>query len=159
MDPHKYQAPPFELIASNLNKDDDPNFWQAALQVLSEEFRRCRDENPKKGDWFLLVGACSHWVRPHQTRWTAAGGFAYPEGYRNSLPELDWQAIFVFRDREWIAVKNLPKKHSRVFRAALPTRTNRHKQAAVHTRWYPGSETAFYGFRNTDGHWTCVAAP
>jgi NAD(P)-dependent dehydrogenase (short-subunit alcohol dehydrogenase family) len=39
-----------------------------------------------------------------------------------------------------------------------PARSARHKHAVVHTRWIPGAETVFYGFRNLDGKWKCVAA-
>jgi len=34
----------------------------------------------------LVVGACSHWVRPHNSRWNAAGGFVCPDGYKILFP-------------------------------------------------------------------------
>lgn len=126
----------------------------------------------KKQEVFLQIGACSHWQRPHQTRWTASGGFAWPEGYlqksedhvKNSwgpigsgLPEFDWFVLLHWdnAEQEWqvVAPKFFGKKRV-VFRAALPTRTARHPQAAVHTIWIPGTpanaakkEVRFYGFR------------
>ena len=43
-------------------------------------------------------------------------------------------------------------------RVVIPSRTARHKQAAIYTRWHPGDETILYGFRMLDGKWQCVAA-
>jgi hypothetical protein len=148
---------PFEIIAHNFVAEDDRDFWRTALDVLSEELILRRDEKPKSGDWILVVGVCSHWLRPHQTRWTARGGFAYPNGYQSFLPKLDWSSILLFRDRQWISAEKLPKKKQRLFRVAIPARTARHKQAVVHTRWSPGNETVLYGFRNLHGNWECVA--
>jgi hypothetical protein len=158
MRPQEKPSVPFEVVACRLAVEDDRDFWRTALAVFADEFIQRRNEKSKSGDWVLVVGACSHWVRPHQTRWTAAGGFASPDGYQNFLPEFDWSLIFVFRERRWIPVEKLPKKLLKVFRVAIPTRTARHKQAAVHTRWLPGSESVLYGFRNVNGNWECVAA-
>jgi hypothetical protein len=149
---------PFEVVESKLAAEDDRVFWHAALSVLTEEFlMRYAAESTNK-HWAIALGACSHWVRPHQTRWTAAGGFAYPSGYKESLPELDWSLILVFRDRQWIPASKLPGKSVRIFRAALPSRTSRHNQAVVHTMWSPGNETVFFGFRKINEKWECVAA-
>ena len=149
---------PFEVVEAKLSADDDRGFWQAALSVLTEEFVQRHVEESTNRDWAMVLGVCSHWVRPHQTRWTVAGGFAYPDGYRESLPELDWSLILVFRDRQWIPVSKLPRKKLKTLRVALPSRTARHNQAAVHTRWSPGNETVLFGFRKTNEKWDCVAA-
>jgi hypothetical protein len=159
MNTHKKPGLPFEAIALNLRAEDDRGHWQAALTVVTNELILRHDEHPQTRDWVLNIGACSHWLRPHQTRWNAAGGFASPDGYQAYLPEFDWSLIFVFRNREWISVEKLPTKKPHLLRVAIPTRTARHNQAAVHTRWYPGNETVLYGFRNPDGNWECVAAP
>lgn len=146
-----------ETIAPKLVRDDDHELWQAALSVLADEFtQRCAEEM-QRGACAMVVGACSHWVRPHQSRWRAAGGFAYPQGYKNFVPELDWSVIFVFRNRKWTSVKKLSGKKTKVFRVAIPARTTRHKQAAVHTQWSPGGETILYGFRKLAEKWVCVA--
>jgi hypothetical protein len=105
----------------------------------------------------MVVGACSHWLRPHQTRWTKAGGFAYPEGYRNYKPEFDWKVILLFRDKQWVPVVRLPGKGLTFFSVIIPSRTARHRQAVIYTRWHPGEEV-LYGFRKLDGKWQCVAA-
>ncbi len=61
-------------------------------------------QGKKRADWIHL-GACSHWLRPHQTRWGADGGFAYPAGYdqradgRQGLPQFDW-SVYLSRNPE-----------------------------------------------------------
>jgi len=148
----------FETLEPKLVADDDRTLWQAALFVLMEEFAQRQADESQRGVWAMVVGACSHWVRPHNSRWNAAGGFVYPDGYKDSVPELDWSAIFVFRNREWVSVEKLPGKHTKVLRVAIPARTARHRQAAIHTRWAPNGETVLYGFRKVAEKWECVAA-
>ena len=149
---------PFEAVEAKLAADDDRDLWRAALCVLTDELVQRYGEESRTIACAMVLGACSHWVRPHQTRWTAAGGFAYPVGYREALPELDWSLILLFRDGQLIPVAKLPGKKSILFRVAIPSRTARHKQAAVHTRWSPGGETVFFGFRKVNEKWACVAA-
>jgi hypothetical protein len=158
MNGHEKPGLLFKAIALNLGTEDDRGLWQAALALLADEFILRHDEHPQSRGWEMRMGACSHWLRPHQTRWTAAGGFASPDGYHAFLPEFDWSLIFIFRNRRWISVEKLPTKKPRLLRVAIPTPTTRHQQAAVHTRWYPGNETVLYGYRNLDGNWECVAA-
>src|SRR5215470_7426646 len=68
---------PMDCILERLTAEDDRAAWKAVLSMVSEEFvERYRAEKRKKESWFLRIGACSHWVRPHQSRWIAAGGFA-----------------------------------------------------------------------------------
>jgi hypothetical protein len=148
----------FETLEPKLVADDDHALWRAVLSVLTDEFAQRRAEESQRGAWAMVVGACSHWVRPHNSRWNAAGGFIYPGGYKDSVPELDWSVIFVFQNREWASAEKLPGKKIRVFRVAIPARTARHKQAAIHTRWAPNGETVLYGFRKVAGKWQCVAA-
>jgi len=148
----------FETLERKLVADDDCALWHAALCVLTDEFAQQQAAESHRGVWAMVVGACSHWVRPHNSRWNAAGGFAFPDGYKDSVPELDWSLIFVFRNGEWAPVKKLPGKNIKVFRVAIPARTSRHKQAAIHTRWTPNGETVLYGFRKVAEKWECVAA-
>jgi|SRR5271155_4071296 len=144
---------PFEALESKLRADDDRALWQAALLVLGDEFtQRCADES-NGGAWAMVVGECSHWLRPHNSRWNAAGGFICPDGYQDYLPELDWSLIFLFRNREWTPVAKLPGKKVKIFRVAIPARTARHQQAAIHARWTPGGETVLYGFRKVAKRW------
>jgi hypothetical protein len=149
---------PLEAVEAKLAKDDDRDFWQAALLVLTDEFLQRYDRESKGRIWIFDIGACSHWVRPHQERWTVAGGFAWPKGYNSFSPELDWSVILAFQNYRWIPVKKFSGKRETIFRVAVPARSARHKQAVVHSRWIPGAETVFYGFRNLDRKWKCVAA-
>ncbi len=153
-------------IREKLGPDDDPTLWAAVLSLLTDEVVYRRGLSPKpKQDWLLQVGACSHWVRPHQSRWTAAGGFAWPSGYGgvggrslDGLPEFDWSFTFRLFNRDWVPVEHFAGRSQAVLRVAVPSRTARHKQAAVHTVWTPGHRTVFYGFRLSDAGWRCVAA-
>jgi hypothetical protein len=148
----------FKTIQSKLTADDDPALWKAALSVLVDELAQRQTEESGRDVWVMVVGACSHWVRPHNSRWNAAGGFVYPDGYKDSVPGLDWSVIFVLRNQEWTSVTKLPGKSIRVFRVAIPARTARHKQAAIYTRWTPQGKTVFYGFRKAADKWQCVVA-
>ncbi len=150
---------PFAAIATRLTEEDDPGLWQTALTVLTDDFLQRYDEVGKNREWLFVVGACSRWVRPHRAGWkTKAGRFAYPEGYNDGSPELDWSVVLVYRDQRWRRVERLSGKRRVIFRVAIPTRSSRHKQAAINTRWLPGDETVLYGFRRVNEHWKCVAA-
>ena len=149
---------PFAAVVAKLSEDDDRDFWQTALSVLTDEFLHRYDKEAKYREWVFVVGICSHWVRPHNSSWkTNAGRFIYPEGYMDSSPELDWSVTLVCKDRCWTRLEKLPGKRRVTFRVAIPARTARHKQAAVNTRWSPGKDTVLYGFRQRDGLWKCVA--
>ena len=148
----------FDALEPNLAADDDRAFWWAALSLLGEEFAQRYAEESRRSVWAMVVGACSHWVRPHNGRWNAAGGFVYPQSYKDSVPELDWSVIFLFRHREWKLAQKLPGKRIKTFRVAIPARTARHKHAAIHARWLPNGDTVLYGFRKISQKWKCVAA-
>jgi hypothetical protein len=139
----------FETIEPKLVADDDPALWRDALVLLTDELAQRNAEESRRDVWAMVVGVCSHWVRPHNSRWNAAGGF---------VPELDWSLIFVFRNQEWTTAKKLPGKNIKVFRVAIPARTARHKQAPIHSRWTPNKETVLYGFRKIADKWQCVGA-
>ena len=150
---------PYEAVVARLTEDDDLSFWHTVLTVLTDEFLHRYEEAAKNREWLFIVGACSHWVRPHNSSWkTGAGRFVSPDGYKDWSPELDWSAIFVYRNRHWTRVEKPPGKRCVMFRAAVPTRTARHKQAAVNARWLPAGETVLYGFLHVEGRWKCVAA-
>lgn len=170
------------VIKRALTDEDDLGFWIAAFDVLLRDIEALDFERCRKYEIYIQIGACSHWLRPHQTRWTAAGGFAWPVGYMDrfarglgntygpigdGLPEFEWFALFHWNHEQktWNLVE--PKftgKRKLIFRAALPTRTKRHPQAAIHTIWSPGSPEyptskveQFYGFRKIEETWECVA--
>jgi len=153
-------------IAEKLNSDGDPELWREVLRAAAEDASVL-----KCPSLYVIVGCCSHWSRPHQNRWTAAGGFALPlgygdgEGYVGALPNLDWSVILEF-DRVhcgWVLPPRPPGKGLDSVRLAIPSRTARHRQAAVHAIWSPRTSetrqkrTVYYGFRKTDGGWRLVA--
>jgi hypothetical protein len=160
-------------VHPHLGKDDDKAFWDHAIDVLVTDVESEISESGSDREIYAWFGACSHWLRPHQTRWTAAGGFAWPTGYtggsysRDGAPEFDWSVKFCWdlASKVWEPSERFKGKKKLIFRAALPTRTTRHDQAAVHTIWEPGSPAQtkrktvrIYGFRKIEHEWTCVAS-
>ncbi len=146
-------------LSELLDQDDDAELWQATLSHILAEIE-------KKPGVFVQVGRCSHWLRPHQSRWTASGGFAWPTrygsgngGYSNSaLPQFDWWIVLEWTGNGWEAVKKRSVRYS--LRITIPSRTKRHQQAAVHTVWHMGreKEVVFYGFRKRERGWDCTAS-
>jgi len=147
---------PLEIIETRLTADDDPEFWQAALPILADEFATMVAKPGSEKDWAMRIGACSHWRRPHQERWTLAGGFAWPSENR-TFPKLDWAMTLLYRDGKFLPVPKLPGKGIRLFQVAIPSRTRQHKQAAVRARWGNDGESVLFGFRCINAKWKCVA--
>ena len=158
-------------IEERLNADDDPLLWQEVLRVAAEDFSI--GVGRSRSTFFAIIGSCSHWLRPHQSRWTAAGGFAAPVGYGDGksflrgLPELDWSVTLAFDPARpgWVTPERQPaNKRFLSVRIAIPARTVRHKQAAVHAVWSQGTldgkekRVVFYGFRKSDLGWKLVAS-
>ena len=160
-------------ILPHLTEDDDSELWSTALNFI---FREATFLSRCAGNSTLItasVGCCSHWLRPHQTRWTADGGFAWPSGYsgadssRHGRPEHDWEEEFFWCSemQGWICsepeIQNLEYLN---FRVTLPARTARHMQAAVSAVWKPGTPVLpdqpvfqMYGFRQQSDQWNCTA--
>ena len=141
-----------------LSSDDDPELWAVVLDTI------LADLTPEPG-MAVEVGRCSHWLRPHQTRWTADGGFAAPVGYGSgtggysckALPQFDWSVVLKWSGEAWELAKRESVKHA--LRVAIPARTTVHAQAAIHTIWMTDREklVRFYGFRKKDNLWKCTA--
>jgi hypothetical protein len=165
----------FHGIARFLDEEDDEMLWQEAIgQIIADARQFASDDSDKKAVVIAHVGRCSHWLRPHQSRWVtnADGGFAAPIGYVGSgfsprrLPEFDWSLKWQW-DRDsvrWIQSKQPNGKRLFEFRIAIPSRTRRHAQAAVHTLWRPGTPAnpnnklvQFYGFRKDPDTWELTA--
>ena len=155
-----------------LSESDDARFWSTVLNDLAQEFESLCINESEDYDIFFQIGACSHWLRPHQFRLAAAGGFAYPSGYAesrfgyNALPEFDWFVIFHFDKTHsaWLKSDKFFGKRKLVCRVALPTRTVRHNQAVVNVSWSPGTPTqpkekakSFLAYRKIDDEWQQVA--
>lgn len=142
--------------------EDDRYLWRAVIDYVLSTWE------PKPGS-LLEIGRCSHWLSPHNTRWTAGGGFAWPVGYGNGiasysyfgLPQLDWSYLLTWTDHGWEIgeIRELDGSCPDL-RIAIPSRTYRHEQAAIHTRWRIEREfrTIFFGFRHKlhEG-WSCTA--
>ncbi len=157
-------------VAELLSAEDDPTLWEEVLKVLAED-ASILETVTDGSKLYVEVGVCSHWLRPHQTRWTAAGGFAWPAGYggtafsRTGLPLFDWSVRLQFNPAPlgWVIPEKLPTKRSLSVRVAVPARTTRHRQASVHTLWPPRTldarreRTVCYGLRNLDGVWELKA--
>jgi hypothetical protein len=157
-------------VRERLSAEDDPALWEQVLKVLAED-ASIFEAVTGGSRLFAEVGVCSHWLRPHQTRWTAAGGFAWPIGYggtrfsRTGLPLFDWSVKLQFNPAPlgWVTPEKLPTKRSISIRVAVPSRTTRHRQAAVHTLWPlrtldgKRERTVMYGLRNLNGVWELKA--
>ena len=156
-----------------LGEDDDRDLWIVALEILLNDTEYDISQGKKRAVWIHL-GVCSHWLRPHQTRWTAAGGFAWPLGYgngigsRESLPQFDW-SVYLSRNQlsQWQILSGIfGRRSTRTLdlRVAFPTRTAHHEEAVIHTVWSPGTpanprqkRTRFYGFRHQLTGWELKA--
>src|SRR6266404_2420635 len=130
-------------IVPYLTSEDDPDFWMAALDILARDFESLYSSGSKKNEVFLQLGACSHWLRPHQTRLTAAGGFANPSGYlggafsRKGLPELDWSVIFQrdWKENRWVQTDKFFSKRKIICRVARSEERRVGKECR--SRWAP----------------------
>lgn len=156
-------------LAGLRNDEDDPHFWDAVLDEVLGRYEAGATAYRGKHPLLLRIGRCSRWLRPHQTRWAAAGGFAWPTGYgggagsRRGLPELDVAVDARWTTAGWVPLVRRPKGRPLTLRIAMPARTTRRRKAAVHTIWTPGSpaqprrkRTEFFGFVHEEA-WRCVA--
>ncbi len=163
------ELPP--ILRTGFAADDDPELWETAWSVIVSPIEDAASRRKDVYRLYLMIGRCSHWLRPHQTRLTVAGGFAWPTGYsggwqsRRGLPSLDWYARFQWAgpDDRWVRVRRYRGKRKLVCRIAIPSRTARHAQAVVHVSWDPGTiehprqkATRYFAFRRTGDHWSCV---
>jgi len=88
-------------VDERLGAGDDRELWESVLRVVAEDASVLL-VNDLRSKLYATIGACSHWLRPHQSRWTAAGGFALPvgygdgEGFLRGLPNLDWSILLQF---------------------------------------------------------------
>jgi hypothetical protein len=146
------------LLLRHLRWHDDPELWRAVTDHVLGQLG-------KTAGTLVHIGCCSHWLRPHQTRWRADGGFVWPTGYgsgtggfcRSALPQFDWSVFLEWNGNQWEIARNKSAKPS--LRLAVPSRTTRHNQAAVHSVWTTAKEKEhrFYGFRKRDDSWRCTA--
>ncbi len=160
-------------LSDVLSAEDDVRLWSALVTVLVDDVGTVITSHPPRDEILLEIGSCAHWLRPHQLRWTAAGGFAWPVGYgndgtlgRDALPAFERSRLLHLDPitGAWAPTRGRPGRRPLVLRVAVPIRSTRHPQAAIHTIWMPGSpgdpdvkSTRCLGFRLTDGEWKLVA--
>jgi hypothetical protein len=157
------------LIAEHLTGDDDPDLWDVATTTLLAEAAAAAVDT--REEVYAQIGCCHHWISPHHPiRWTADGGFAWPFGYDKTTTGWSYRALPAFTWSEslrWTGDGWEPGRTGRrclVFRVAIPARTARHLQAAVHTIWTPRSPTdrekvvQLFGFRKREGLWSLTAS-
>ena len=134
--------------------------------ILTDAAALARDADEEV---YCQIGCCRHWIRPHQSRWTADGGFAAPFGYNKTttgrsfraLPELEWSVFLKWTRAGW--EPGHTGERCLLLRIAIPGRTARHMQAAIHTIWTPRSPKTeeklvqLYGFRKKEGIWQLTA--
>jgi hypothetical protein len=65
--------------------------------------------------------------------------------------------VLEWNGAEWEVVQRRSVRIA--LRLAIPSRSRRHRQAAIHALWHTGQEKemVFYGFRRRDDGWTCTA--
>ena len=156
-----------------LSDGDDARLWLTVFNDLTQVFLSLGLDERHSHEIFLQIGACSHWLRPHQTRLTAAGGFALPAGYlgggfsRDGLPEFDWSVLFHRNQAQglWLQSDKFFGKRQLLCRAALPTRTVQHNQAVINVLWSPGTPAQpkqktkqFYAYRKIADEWKQTAS-
>ena len=163
----------FAGLEPRLDECDDVELWRTVVgQTLGDAGFLLCSRGRLKSNVLAEIGRCSHWLRPHQYRWNDGGGFAAPFGYGGSgyslrgWPEFDWSFRWTWHSEteQWIRANGVRSKRALVFRVAIPSRTMKHRRAAIHTIWTPGSpinpkqkSTQLYGFRYTTGSWHMTA--
>ena len=136
-------------IEPYLTDTDDPSLWQAVLGIACNDISTEIFESQSKRDVFLVVGPCSSWLRPHQTRWRVDDlEFAWPSGYggvgysRTELPELDWCCCFQYSGTDGYTMVDVPhrfKNRHILLRIAIPTQTTDRRKASINMYWTPGT--------------------
>ncbi len=156
------------LIAEHLTGDDDLDLWDTATGALLAEAEASAASTPQ--EVYAQIGCCHHWISPHGIWWGADGGFAWPFGYNKTttgwsyraLPDLTWSEHLRWAGGAWEPGRT--GKRCLVFRIAIPARTARHPQAAIHTIWTPRSPMTsekvvqLFGFRKRDRGWSQTAS-
>lgn len=97
-----------EHLSDYLEPDDDFDFWRVVAPWILVDAAMLAREHAGKEQILVEIGACSRWLRPHQSQVALSGGFAAPFGYGNkgqgysfrSLPELDGSLMFRYQATE-----------------------------------------------------------
>ena len=126
-----------------------PVFGRLFSKTACDDISTEAAESETKRELFLVVGPCSSWLRPHQTRWRVGDlEFAWPSGYggtrfsRTGLPELDWCCCFQYSGDDAYTMVDVPrrfKKRQILLRVAIPTKTRDRWKASINMFWTPGT--------------------
>ena len=158
-------------LAEHFEAEDCMELWEKSISEIFHDLSFLCTPASKTCYINVRVGRCSHWLRPHQTRWTADGGFAWPSGYmgssysRTGSPGFDWSTSLTWNPVEKAWAPYWPRRYSHVIyiRVTVPSRTKRHPQAAIPVT-LSGSpllpDNGFqmiYGYRNGSDGWGCTA--
>ena len=77
-----YVALPIAL-RERLSADDDPALWEQVLKILAED-SSVLEAVTHGSQLYAEVGVCSHWLRPHQTRWFCMAGRIWRHGLQQN---------------------------------------------------------------------------
>ena len=164
----------FNDISPYLSDTDDPALWRAVLEIACGDISKEASKAQPTREVFLVVGPCSSWLRPHQTRWRVGDlEFAWPSGYggvgysRTGLPALDWCCSLQLSQDTYTLV-DTPRRFKRrhiLLRIAIPARTTARRKASINMLWTPGtpsdlrrSVVRFLAFVRQDAHWRLVGS-
>ena len=165
-------TPIINQLTHQFGSEDDPHLWHLAVATFLDDVAYQLQKSPPPRAVYLVVGGCSSWLRPHQTRYTGRGGFAWPSGYggagysRTGLPQFDWFSAFLRSQPNCWELSDPPKLNKRrqvIARLAIPTRTCRHRKAAVHglllrsQQKLDRSRAQLYFFRRSADDWELAA--
>ena len=135
-------------LSAHFGADDDLALWLAVLLFVNGDISRRLSESESTRDLLLLVGSCSKWLRPHQTRFRIQDEhYAWPSGYsgvgfsRTGLPEFDWCCCFRRDDSDYmrIDVPHKVAKRQHLVRVVIPTQTRKRTRASINVFWTPGT--------------------
>lgn len=160
----------FHELPQFLGEDDDPALWRSVLRFARDDISSQYADSCSTRDLFLVIGTCSSWHRPHQTRWKIKHReFAWPSGYGGlghsltGLPALDWCFCIQRKESGEFALVKVPsrfKSRQFVVRIAIPTQTVNRRKASVHLLWTPGTPTSIreplvrcLAFARSDDRW------
>jgi hypothetical protein len=164
-----------DAVLTYLDQDDDPSLWERVVNTVYAAAADLSRAILGRDRVRTVLGRSSHWLRPHQTRWTADEGYAWPVGYhglpssRDSAPEFDWvvEGRWSPASASWeiVPVRDPQRTKTLTFRVSVPCQTTQHEKVAAHTMWTPGSPPRptseyrqLYGFRRRGaGFWECTA--
>jgi hypothetical protein len=167
--------PILDDIAPYLTVTDDSTLWEAVLRVACDDLSTEVSKSESNRDVFLVLGACSSWLRPHQTRWRVGElEFAWPSGYggnrysRTGLPELDWCCCFQYGGADEFTMVDVPRRFKNrqiLLRIAVPTQTMNRRKASINMYWSPGtprnvrrSVVRFLALSRKDAQWSLVGS-